>query len=96
MYITLFIEYPYAGCFDLLLDAEKCKYGIEIQSTMGPGIIGTGMFFGAGTTPSTQSPNQTPWSQIQTPHHPEWSPPGQSNTLLIRIELLIFLIFCFS
>ncbi|KAH3803781.1 hypothetical protein DPMN_132148 [Dreissena polymorpha] len=28
------------GCFDLLLDAEKCKYGMEIPNTMGPGMMG--------------------------------------------------------
>lgn len=71
------------GCFDLLLDAEKCKYGIEMQSTMGPGLIGgTGMFFGAGTTPSTMSPQHTPWQQSNTPHHPEWSPPNHCKFYL--------------
>lgn len=29
------------GCFDLLLDAEKCKYGMEIPQNFGP-MIGTG------------------------------------------------------
>ena len=33
------------GCFDLLLDAEKCKQGIEIPLSIGAGM-GTGMFFG--------------------------------------------------
>ncbi|KAH3803789.1 hypothetical protein DPMN_132057 [Dreissena polymorpha] len=28
------------GCFDLLLDAGKCKYGMEIPNTMGPGMMG--------------------------------------------------------
>lgn len=28
------------GCFELLLDAEKCKYGMEIPTNMGPGIMG--------------------------------------------------------
>ncbi|XP_037032570.1 DNA-directed RNA polymerase II subunit RPB1 [Bradysia coprophila] len=63
------------GCFDLLLDAEKCKYGIEIQSTMGPDLMsGTGMFFGAGSTPSTLSPSRTPWLMSGTPQHVAWSP----------------------
>lgn len=67
------------GCFDLLLDAEKCKYGIEIQSTLGPGPFGApGMFFGASATPSTLSPGRTPWTQ-QTPSHPEASPMGPSS-----------------
>lgn len=61
----------------MLLDAEKCKYGIEIQSTMGPGLIGgAGMFFGAVSTPSTLSPSRTPWPHSGTPHHPQWSPAG--------------------
>lgn len=29
------------GCFDLLLDAEKCKYGMEIPTNIG-GIMGPG------------------------------------------------------
>ena len=28
------------GCFDLLLDAEKCKYGMEIPTNLGPGMLG--------------------------------------------------------
>ena len=28
------------GCFDLLLDAEKCKHGMEIPQNMGPGMGG--------------------------------------------------------
>lgn len=71
-----FYAFVFPGCFDLLLDAEKCKYGIEIQSTLGPGPFGsTGMFFGASATPSTLSPGRTPWAQ-QTPSHPEASPMG--------------------
>lgn len=31
------------GCFDLLLDAEKCKYGMEIPTNIG-GIMGPGLF----------------------------------------------------
>lgn len=31
------------GCFDLLLDAEKCKYGMEIPQTFGA-MMGTGVF----------------------------------------------------
>lgn len=30
------------GSFDLLLDAEKCKYGMEIPTNVGPGMLGTG------------------------------------------------------
>ncbi|XP_078050939.1 RNA polymerase II subunit RpII215 [Augochlora pura] len=49
------------GCFDLLLDAEKCKAGIEIPMAVGVGVMGTaGMFFGSVATPS-MSPQMTPW-----------------------------------
>lgn len=49
------------GCFDLLLDAEKCKAGIEIPMAVGAGVMGTaGMFFGSVATPS-MSPQMTPW-----------------------------------
>ncbi|XP_023803453.1 DNA-directed RNA polymerase II subunit RPB1-like, partial [Cyanistes caeruleus] len=41
------------GCFDLLLDAEKCKHGMEIPSALpGLGVGGpTGMFFGSAPSP---------------------------------------------
>lgn len=49
------------GCFDLLLDAEKCKAGIEIPMAIGGGMMGpAGMFFGSVATPS-MSPQMTPW-----------------------------------
>lgn len=57
----------FKGCFDLLLDAEKCRFGIEIPSTLGANILGgSAMFFGAGATPS-MSPPMTPWLQCGTP-----------------------------
>jgi DNA-directed RNA polymerase II subunit RPB1 len=31
------------GCFDLLLDAEKCKYGMEIPTNIG-GMMGPGTY----------------------------------------------------
>merc|ERR1719239_652979 len=67
------------GCFDLLLDAEKCKYGMEIPTNLGPGMLGgagTGMFFGAGGSPtSSMSPVMTPWGQVGTPGYVSaWSP----------------------
>uniref|UniRef100_A0A1B6E299 DNA-directed RNA polymerase subunit n=1 Tax=Clastoptera arizonana TaxID=38151 RepID=A0A1B6E299_9HEMI len=66
------------GCFDLLLDAEKCKAGIEIPLNMGMGMMGGGgMFFGSAATPS-MSPQMTPWIQGATPSYPggssAWSP----------------------
>uniref|UniRef100_A0A6M2DJ97 DNA-directed RNA polymerase subunit n=1 Tax=Xenopsylla cheopis TaxID=163159 RepID=A0A6M2DJ97_XENCH len=62
------------GCFDLLLDADKCKNGIDIANTLG-GAIGDIGFFGIATTPSA-SPRMTPWSQGATPAHgaSAWSP----------------------
>ncbi|KAK6963030.1 DNA-directed RNA polymerase II subunit RPB1 [Biomphalaria glabrata] len=68
------------GCFELLLDAEKCKYGMEIPSQLGPGQLaggaGTGMFFGAAGSPtSSMSPQMTPWGQVGTPGYASaWSP----------------------
>ncbi|RUS82303.1 hypothetical protein EGW08_009935 [Elysia chlorotica] len=69
------------GSFELLLDAEKCKYGMEIPSNIGgPGIMGgagTGMFFGTGGSPtSSMSPQMTPWGGAAgTPGYASaWSP----------------------
>ncbi|XP_054269431.1 DNA-directed RNA polymerase II subunit RPB1-like [Macrosteles quadrilineatus] len=72
------------GCFDLLLDAEKCKAGIEIPMNMGMGMMGgAGMFFGSAATPS-MSPQMTPWVQGSTPAYPgsgsAWSPIGSGMT----------------
>lgn len=83
------------GCFDLLLDAEKCKFGVEIQGSLGPGPFGgTGMYFGAGATPSTLSPGRTPWLQ-QTPSHPEASPMGPSTYLYYLLYYVIAACFFF-
>ncbi|EFN79616.1 DNA-directed RNA polymerase II subunit RPB1 [Harpegnathos saltator] len=50
------------GCFDLLLDAEKCKAGIEIPIAVGAGVMGSaGMFFGSVPGMSSMSPQMTPW-----------------------------------
>uniref|UniRef100_A0A023F603 DNA-directed RNA polymerase subunit n=2 Tax=Triatoma infestans TaxID=30076 RepID=A0A023F603_TRIIF len=69
------------GCFDLLLDAEKCKDGIEIP--MGGGAMGGGgMFYGSATTPIS-SPPTTPWSGATpgfTGQQSSWSPAGGSST----------------
>ncbi|TKS92860.1 DNA-directed RNA polymerase II subunit RPB1 [Collichthys lucidus] len=65
------------GCFDLLLDAEKCKYGMEIPTNI-PGISvagPTGMFFGTVPSPmSGMSPAMTPWNTGATPAYGAWSP----------------------
>ncbi|XP_031466403.1 DNA-directed RNA polymerase II subunit RPB1, partial [Phasianus colchicus] len=65
------------GCFDLLLDAEKCKHGMEIPSAIpGLGVGGsTGMFFGSAPSPmGNMSPAMTPWNQGATPAYGAWSP----------------------
>lgn len=31
------------GCFDLLLDAEKCKFGMEIPTNVGGGMMAGGL-----------------------------------------------------
>ena len=58
--------------FDLLLDTEKCKYGIEIPMNMGEGMMGGagaaagagGMFFGSAASPSaSMTPGMTPWAE---------------------------------
>jgi len=65
------------GCFDLILDADKCKYGIELPMAAGPeGMLGFGgTFFGSAATPSGASPQGTPWIQGATPMYGDaWSP----------------------
>ncbi|OWR53673.1 DNA-directed RNA polymerase II subunit RPB1 [Danaus plexippus] len=62
------------GCFDLLLDAEKCKHGMEMGGLgVGMGVAG-GMYFGVGTPSMT--PLMTPWSNQNTPGYGSsvWSP----------------------
>ncbi|XP_021960480.1 DNA-directed RNA polymerase II subunit RPB1 [Folsomia candida] len=63
------------GCFDLLLDAEKCKFGIEVPTGPGPnGDLGMGSaFFNLGS----KSPMDTPWISGATPAYDNvWSPGG--------------------
>ncbi|KAI8514192.1 DNA-directed RNA polymerase II subunit RPB1, partial [Branchiostoma belcheri] len=68
------------GSFDLMLDAEKCKYGMEIPTNLvGGGLMagpGPGMFFGnAGSPTASMSPQMTPWQQVGTPAYGgAWSP----------------------
>ncbi|XP_025193833.1 DNA-directed RNA polymerase II subunit RPB1-like isoform X2 [Melanaphis sacchari] len=61
------------GCFDLLLDSEKAKDGIEIPMDNGyMGMGGGGMFMAAGTP--SMSPAMTPWDQTSTPvYQNSWS-----------------------
>merc|ERR1719266_192151 len=70
------------ACFDLLLDTEKCKYGIEIPMNVG-GMGGMGgMFFGAAQSPGqAMTPGMTPWQDGATPAYgmgggSVWSPGG--------------------
>ncbi|KAL4221062.1 DNA-directed RNA polymerase II subunit RPB1 [Mactra antiquata] len=67
------------GCFDLLLDAEKCKYGMEIPIGVRAGMmsgVGRAMFFSAAGSPTQgMSPLMTPWQQSATPGYASaWSP----------------------
>lgn len=80
-----------SGCFDLLLDAEKCKHGMEMGGlTVGMGV-GGGMYFGVGTPSMT--PLMTPWSNQNTPGYGSsvWSP-GQGKHSLRLIVLQYFII----
>ncbi|KAH6939840.1 hypothetical protein HPB50_021885 [Hyalomma asiaticum] len=66
------------GAFDLMLDAEKCKYGIEIPMNlpMMGSLCGPGVFFGSAATPMAgMSPQMTPWATGATPAYGSgWSP----------------------
>uniref|UniRef100_A0A8C0HAJ7 DNA-directed RNA polymerase subunit n=1 Tax=Chelonoidis abingdonii TaxID=106734 RepID=A0A8C0HAJ7_CHEAB len=68
------------GCFDLLLDAEKCKYGMEIPTNI-PGLgvgVRSGMTPGAaGFSPSAASDA----SGFSPGYSPAWSPtPGSPGS----------------
>lgn len=68
------------GCFDLLLDAEKCKSGIEIPMAVGAGMMGTaGMFFGSVTSMSSMSPQMTPWMGATPGYGASSMSPGKSH-----------------
>jgi len=48
------------GAFDLLLDADKCKHGIEIPVHLGAGMMvgaGAGGIFVGAATPNSMSPH---------------------------------------
>ena len=65
------------AAFDLLLDSEKCKFGIEIPMNVGGGMMGgAGMFFGSAASPSaSMTPGMTPWAEGATPAYGSvWSP----------------------
>ncbi|CAI4228736.1 unnamed protein product [Auanema sp. JU1783] len=72
------------GCFDLVLDAEKCKFGMEIPTNMRGGYGGVGgLFAGQSPASSSMSPAHTPWNSGITPSYPggaAWSPVGGGMT----------------
>lgn len=62
------------ACFDLLLDAERCKQGLEIPMNVGPGMGGS-MFFGSAASPSAgMTPAMTPWNDTSSAYVSAWSP----------------------
>lgn len=73
------------GCFDLLLDAEKAKDGIELPMDNGYMGMGAGGMFMAAGTPS-MSPAMTPWDQTSTPiYQNSWSSSMAKNLLLYSL-----------
>lgn len=59
------------GCFDLLLDAEKCKEALEIPSELVNADVG--LYLGEATP--IGSPQATPWLHAATPGYSQaWSP----------------------
>ncbi|EDV28888.1 uncharacterized protein TRIADDRAFT_49721 [Trichoplax adhaerens] len=69
------------GCFDLLLDPEKCKDGMEIPANVPvAGMIngvGAGVFYGDG---AGMSPQMTPWdSSLTTPSYEGPYTPGMGG-----------------
>uniref|UniRef100_T1IWA4 DNA-directed RNA polymerase subunit n=1 Tax=Strigamia maritima TaxID=126957 RepID=T1IWA4_STRMM len=66
------------GCFDLILDAEKCKFGMEIPMNLPGAVMGdSSMFFGSAISPTSAGGSQmTPWGQGATPVYGAsgWSP----------------------
>lgn len=82
------------GCFDLLLDAEKCRFGIEIPNTLGSSMLGgAAMFIGGGSTPS-MTPPMTPWVNCNTPRY--FSPPGHGEYWAMSSKIFDIYIFCLS
>lgn len=80
-----------SGCFDLLLDAEKCKAGIEIPMAVGAGVMGTaGMFFGSVATPS-MSPQMTPWIGATPGYGASSMSPGKIIYIIIILKFIIII-----
>ncbi|XP_065577511.1 DNA-directed RNA polymerase II subunit RPB1-like [Artemia franciscana] len=54
------------GAFDLLLDVEKCKQGVEIPTN----AVGNAFFHGGAVSPNgAMTPQGTPWTQGATPFY---------------------------
>ena len=69
------------GCFDLLLDPEKCKDGMEIPAIVPVGgmmnAVGAGIFYGDA---AGMSPQMTPWdSSVTTPNYEGPYTPGMGG-----------------
>jgi len=84
----------FIGCFDLLLDAEKAKDGIEIPMDNGYMGMGAGGMFMAAGTPS-MSPAMTPWDQTSTPiYQNSWSssklPNSKKNVIFINLRFILY------
>lgn len=62
------------GCFDLLLDADKCRAGIALPGAGGADMLAQGMFFGAAATPGSSPAHMTPWGSQHG------GPPGSGTT----------------
>lgn len=79
----------YLGCFDLLLDAEKCKSGIEIPMAVGAGMMGTaGMFFGSVTGMSSMSPQMTPWMGATPGYGASSMSPGKCRIIKFQNKVI--------
>ncbi|ESN92211.1 hypothetical protein HELRODRAFT_103917 [Helobdella robusta] len=69
------------GCFDMMLDADKCKYGLEIPTNVSANALAGRDIFGlTSMTPGGAtllgSPQMTPWGQQSgaTPSYNSYSP----------------------
>lgn len=68
------------GCFDLVLDVEKCKHGMEIPQNV---VMGAGFYGNFAGSPSNReySPSHSPWNSGVTPSYngAAWSPAGNMS-----------------
>ena len=81
------------GCFDLLLDAEKCKYGMEVAPGMGDMLAGPGMFFGGGVSPTAggaTTPAMTPFTQVALRMFPKCETSSFDTRFIINYFIINF------